>query len=106
MTSENWVARCRQLQNDIWEKFRATSFPYIDFYVESRRLTAEEWEEVKSIISTNKPICTLYNANWGFGIGMSLLLEPVPTYPGAEQKPDFLMSITKDHLPIPRRGPN
>ena len=103
---ENWQQYLRDLHFSIWKTHRnPLSRNPIErgWASETRRLTNEEWALVQEIILEHKPICYLHNACWGFGCGMALYEEPPLVYPNTLVKPDILIDITKEHLPIPKR---
>lgn len=104
MAPEDWQGWLRTLHPTLWKTHRDPSARILrEWANESRRLTTDEWGTLQDILREHKPICTLANANWGFGCGMSILAVPPHVYPGADTKPERLLSITKDHLPLEGR---
>ena len=71
---------------------------------EARRMTPEEWETVQRVLTDEQGlVCQLHNACWGFGCGLTVYVEPPRIFPGLDEKPEFLFSVTKDHLPLEGR---
>jgi hypothetical protein len=87
------------LHESIWQTHR--SHPGARFQrswrSESRRLTVEEWDALKAFLPESGFFTQIHNACMGFGCGMSVFSPSI--YPGTD--PEFLLTVTKDHLPIP-----
>lgn len=65
-------------------------------------MTPEEWSALQDVLRSHQAeiICELHNACMGFGCGLAVYEEPPRLYPGADLKPEFLLDVTKDHLPL------
>lgn len=104
MTPEDWQGWLKSLHTNLWQTHRDPNARALrEWHTESRRLTPDEWGTLQEILREHKPICMLSNACWGFGCGLTLYATPPHVYPGAETKPECLLSITKNHLPLEGR---
>jgi len=105
LAASDWNGWLRALQHSLWETTRRphSRNPYeLRVTRETRRLTPEEWSTLQDVLRTHQGevICELHNACMGFGCGLAVFEEPPRIYPGADLKPEFLLDVTKDHLPL------
>lgn len=99
---EDWQGWLKALHASVWETHIQHNVRHGPqrWSSEARRLTPEEWATLQEVLRTHKPICELHNACMGFGCGMAVYAEPPRVYPGADVRPEFLLDVTKDHLPL------
>jgi hypothetical protein len=96
------LAWLRHLSKDLWREYEDRSCRWGGKRsCETRRLTEAELARILDIIETHRLPTTMRGACFGFGCGMLLWEpEPAPLYPGADVRPDPVLFITQDHLPL------
>lgn len=97
---KHWRAWLNALHEALYQRHMdpRTRRPWYDTL---RRMTADEWLQLQHIIREHELICSMRNANMGFGCGMTIYEPGEPVYPGVPIKPTILCDVTKDHLPLP-----
>lgn len=95
----DWRAWLRALHEAMYVK-RMDPRTRRPWYDERRRMTAEEWVQLQHLIREHELICSMRNANMGFGCGMTIFEPGEAIYPGVPIKPVVLCDVTKAHLPL------
>lgn len=95
----SWKDALAALQENIWGAGPQGNLTYVPYY-ERRRLTEDEWQQVKDIVAENGLALRMVNCCMGFGCGIEVY-EP-PAYPGLPAT--FWLMVTQDHLPLPHEG--
>lgn len=92
----------REVDGLIWRETSPDRFGHRHLVENDRTcLSEEELERVFRLIRQHGLVTAMGSGTFGFGLSMSVYVEPDSVAPGVKEKPEHLLCLTGHHLPPP-----